>query len=94
MAIGKLLKRFYTSLATFATLGTKGTKMPEISSAAAAEIIGTTSQTIRRTVDRQLLSARRTGLHDLVKVDVEELRHFAEQYQYRFDETLTKRCTK
>lgn len=65
--------------------------MPEVSSAEAAEIIGTTSQTIRRAVDRKLLMARRHGLRGLVKIDVDELRQFATQYQYRFDESLVKR---
>lgn len=68
--------------------------MPEVSSAEAAKIIGITSQTIRRHIDDQLLSARKQGVRGIVRVDIDDLRKFADEYQYRFDEELAAKYTK
>lgn len=62
--------------------------MADVSSKEAAEIIGVTSQTIRRQIERGLLSARLEGPKRLVKIDIEILRQFAKEYQYRFNEDL------
>ncbi len=68
--------------------------MPDVSSTEAAKIIGVSSQTIRRQIDRGLLSARLEGPKRLVKIDIENLRQFAERYQYRFNEELAAQTVK
>ena len=62
--------------------------MPEVSTIDAARILGTSDTTVRKHVDEGRLSARREGLRGRIRIDVELLREFAEQYQYRFDEGL------
>lgn len=66
-------------------------KMAEVSSAHAAEIIGTSDVTIRRAVYADRLPARREGLRKKIWIDVDELRRFAAEYQYRFDEALARK---
>lgn len=58
-----------------------------LSSHDAAELIGVTSQTIRRYVDRDLLPAQKVGLRPLVKIKAADLRTFAVENGYIFDET-------
>lgn len=62
--------------------------MLEVSSVAAAKIIGISDDTIRRQVRNGLLSARQQGLRGMIRIEIEELRSFAQKYQYRFDENL------
>lgn len=62
----------------------------DVSSADAALLIGVSSQTIRRMIARDLIPARRVGIKGLVKIDLADLRKFAKDYQYRFNETLAK----
>lgn len=64
--------------------------MPDVSSAEAAQIIGISSQTIRRLIDRELLPARKQGLRGLVRVELDDLRKFAEEYNYKFDDRLAE----
>lgn len=65
--------------------------MPEVSSDIAGQIIGVTRETIRVHVDGGRLKARREGLRKVIKVDIDSLREFAEQYQYRFNEDLANK---
>lgn len=68
--------------------------MPEISSEDAAKLIGITRQTIRAHVENGRLAARRVGPRRVVKIELEDLRQFAEKYQYRLDETLAAELAK
>lgn len=68
--------------------------MPDISSAEAAAIINVSSQTIRRQIQRGLLKARFEGPKGIVKIEIDDLRRFADDYQYRFDEDLAKELVK
>lgn len=68
--------------------------MPDVSSSEAAEIIGVSSQTIRRQIKRGLLTARLEGTKGLIRVDVSDLRLFAKEYQYRFNEELAAKHAK
>lgn len=62
--------------------------MADVSSADAAQLIGVSSQTIRRLTEKNLIPARRVGIKGLVRIDVDDLRKFAKDYQYRFNEAL------
>lgn len=62
--------------------------MAEVTSTQAAAIIGTSHMTIHRRVDDGLLPARRQGLDRQIRVDLDDLRRFAQAYGYRFDEKL------
>lgn len=62
--------------------------MADVSSADAALLIGVSSQTIRRLIAKELIPARRVGVKGLVRIDIEDLKLFAQKYQYRFNETL------
>lgn len=68
--------------------------MPEVSSDSAGRIIGVTRETIRVHVGSGKLRARREGLRGIIKVDIDSLRKFAREYQYRFDEDLAKQLTR
>jgi excisionase family DNA binding protein len=64
--------------------------MAEVTATQAAEILSTSHMTIHRRVDDGSLPARRQGLARIVKIDVGDLRRFAETNGYRFDEKLAK----
>lgn len=68
--------------------------MAEVSAPQAAEIINTSHPTIFRRVDDGTLAARREGMKREIWIDVDELRRFAQEYGYRFDEKLAKRYAK
>jgi excisionase family DNA binding protein len=58
----------------------------ELTSPQAAEVIGVAEATIRNYVERGILPARRVGLRRFIRIDVDNLRRFAVQYGYDFDE--------
>jgi hypothetical protein len=58
----------------------------EVTASQAAEIISTSYVTIHRRVDDGLLQARRQGLNRMIMIEIEELRRFANEYGYRFNE--------
>ena len=64
--------------------------MAEVTSTQAAAIIGTSHMTIHRRVDDGLLPGRRQGLDRQIRVDLDDLRRFAKEYGYRFDEELAR----
>ncbi len=64
--------------------------MEEVTTAQAAEILNTTQRTIQRRVDDGHLPARRQGLKQAAFISVEDLRVFAAQYGYRFDEAKAR----
>lgn len=67
--------------------------MPEVSGPTAAKIIGVDESTVRRYVYRGLLKARRAGLRKNIWVEIEDLREFATEQQFRFNEELAKQLT-
>lgn len=68
--------------------------MPEISSEDAARLIGMSRQSIRAHVVNGRLAARRVGPRHIVKIELSDLREFAEKYQYRFNEKLAAELAK
>lgn len=62
--------------------------MAEVTAQQAAEILSTSHMTIHRRVDDGTLPARRQGLARIVRIDVDDLKRFANEYGYRFDEKL------
>lgn len=64
--------------------------MPEVSGRSAAQIIGTSDMTVRRHIYAGRLGAQRRGLDKTYWIDVDMLRRFAEEYNYRFNEELAK----
>lgn len=64
----------------------KGVDMAEVTTSRAAEILGTNQRTIQRRVDDGTLPARRQGLKGIAYIRIEDLKAFAAQYGYRFDE--------
>jgi len=65
--------------------------MPEVSTAQAAEIIGTSDETIRRYVDRSMLPARQQGIRGIIRIELSDLRSFAEQNGFRYDQQIANR---
>lgn len=64
--------------------------MPEVSGTSAGRIIGVSDQTIRRHILADRLNARREGLDKTWWIDTEDLRKFAQEYNYRFNEDLAQ----
>lgn len=64
--------------------------MPEVSGRSAAQIVGISDMTIRRHIYANRLAAQRRGMDKIYWIDLEELRRFAEEYNYRFNEELAK----
>lgn len=67
--------------------------MPELSSDNAGLVIGTTRETINRYVNRKLLPARRQGLRGIIRIDTNDLKNFAEEYGFRYDDHLAATLT-
>jgi len=70
--------------------------MAEVTAPQAAEIIDISLMTVHRKVDDGSLRARQqgTGERKYVYVDVDDLRQFASQYGYRFNEKLAEQYAK
>ena len=64
--------------------------MPEVSATQASEILSTSHVTIFRRVDDGSLPARREGKKQMIWIEVNQLRSFAQQYGYKFNEQLAK----
>lgn len=62
--------------------------MPEVSSRDAAQIINLSRVSIHSHVKAGRLPARQAGLRGIIRIEVDDLRKFAERYQYRFNEEL------
>lgn len=67
--------------------------MPEVSAPQAAEILNTSHQTIFRRVEDGILPARREGIKQIIRIEVDTLRQFAKEYGYRFSEKLAAEYT-
>ena len=68
--------------------------MPEVTAPQAAEILSTSHPTIFRRVDDGSLPARREGVKREIFITVEDLRQFATQYGYRFNEQMAAEYAK
>lgn len=64
--------------------------MPEVSSTEAGQIINRSDETIRRHVYGGRLPARREGPRGTIWIEIDDLRKFAAQYQYRFNEDVAE----
>ena len=64
--------------------------MAEVTAPQAADIIGKSVMTVHRKVDDGVLPARQegTGERRYIFIELDALRQFAQQYGYRFDETI------
>ena len=64
--------------------------MPEVSGASAGRIIGVSDRTVHRHILANRLNARREGLDKTWWIDTSDLRKFAQEYNYRFNEELAQ----
>lgn len=62
--------------------------MPELSSSAAGQVIGVTSDTIRRYINQGMLPARKQGVKGIIRIDNDALKAFAEKYEFLYDDQL------
>jgi shikimate kinase len=71
-------------------------KMAEVNGPQAAEILSMSIQSVHRKVDAGALPARQqgTGVRQFIFIDIDDLRKFAQQYGYRFNEELAARYAK
>jgi excisionase family DNA binding protein len=76
------------------TVNTREAQMATVTASQAAEILSTSHMTIHRRVDDGLLPARREGLARIVRIEIEDLRRFAQQYGYAFSEEVAAQYTK
>lgn len=60
--------------------------MMELNSLEAAKVIGVSHVTIRRYMERGLLKGRMMGISRIARVKPDDLREFADQNGYLFDE--------
>lgn len=65
--------------------------MVEVTSMQAAQLIGCTDETIRLYVERGVLAARREGMKRRIRIELDELRRFAREYEFRFDDAAAER---
>lgn len=68
--------------------------MPEVTAAQASQIVGVTDDTVRNYVERGLLPARRQGIKRIIYIDLDNLKRFANQYNFRFDQAAADRITR
>lgn len=68
--------------------------MTTVTATQAAEILSTSHMTIHRRVDDGTLPARREGLARIIKIELDDLRRFAEKYDYSFNEEVALRYAK
>lgn len=64
--------------------------MSKVTTHEAAEILSTTRVTVFRWVDEGLLPADRVTRRNIIMIDVEELRRFAQSNGYQFNDRLAK----
>jgi len=64
--------------------------MSRVTAPQAAEILSTSRVTVFRWVDDGLLSADRVTRRHIIMIDVDELKQFAKNNGYRFNEKLAK----
>lgn len=67
--------------------------MRGLSAIEAGKVIGVTHTSIHNYVKRGLLPARHQGPRKIIRIDAEDLRKFAEQYEFVFDEAVLQGLT-
>lgn len=68
--------------------------MAEVTAPEAAEIIDASYPTIYRRVEDGTLPARRVGFRRDIRIEINDLRAFAEKLGYRFDEAAATKYAK
>jgi predicted site-specific integrase-resolvase len=68
--------------------------MAEVTAKQAGEILSISYVTIHRRADDGSLQVRREGKMGMIWVNIDELRRFANEYNYRFDEALATQYAK
>ena len=67
--------------------------MAEVTTRQAAAIINTSYMTIHRRANDGTLKVRRVGVHRDLKIELGDLREFANAYCYKFNEDLARQYT-
>ena len=67
--------------------------MAEVDITQAGEIIGVNRTTVFDWVDSDRLQARREGLKRNIRIEIDDLRQFANKYNYKFNEALAAQYT-
>lgn len=67
--------------------------MPEVSTIQAAQIIGASHNTIWKKVRAGDLPARRQGERGLIRIEIDDLRRFAQDNGYRFYDEIANSFT-
>jgi hypothetical protein len=67
--------------------------MGEVGITQAGEIVGVNRSTVFYWVDHDQLPARRQGIGRTIRIQIDDLRKFADQYNYRFNEQLAAQFT-
>lgn len=80
-------------IATFAN-PTRNKLMSTVSASEAGRIVDVSRETVRRWVNQELVSADAVGLRGDFRIDVDDLRRFANQHNYPFNEELANRLAK
>lgn len=75
---------------TLSTFTQKQRYEMEVSAIDAARIVHKAKETVRRWTINELLPCRKEGLRGDIKIDIDDLRLFADKYGYRFDEEIVK----
>lgn len=68
--------------------------MAELTALDAARVVGVHRQSVARWCQDQSIKARKYGLRGDWRIDVDDLRRFAHQYNYDFDEELAAKLGK
>ena len=68
--------------------------MPEVTLTQAGEIVSKDRATVYHWVEDGLLPSRREGLRRDIKIEVGDLKKFADQHGYRFNDSLAKQYAK
>ncbi len=64
--------------------------MAQVTAPQAAEIVSASRVSVVRWVNEGLLPAKRRTMRRIVMIDVDDLRRFAENHGYSFDERLAR----
>lgn len=65
----------------------------DLSAEQAAQVIGVSRPTIHDYVKRGLLPARRQGLRQAIRIDLDDLRKLAEELGFNFNEEFVKQLS-
>lgn len=68
--------------------------MPELTALEAARVVSMNREAIRRWCVGEFIQARKVGLRGDWRVDIDDLRRFAREHNYQFDEALAEKFAK